>query len=214
MVVITTDPIFSAADAQAIFDTNNETELLLLINSLSDQLKSYTGRVQIQQALTLYTTDGGDPPIETFDEAITEVRRGPATPTLYPGAPVYVGDLTTRDVLVKSYKGGVLATTYSANDGDLVIYSDAAYSRIDLAYGQFPVAEGGDYLELVYYGGWLVVPGAVVAGATMQGRVELKRLRGEVGMTSHSGGRKSVSMEADGLIQTVADLWRPYRLVV
>jgi len=195
---LTTDPIIAEQEAKRVFDFNDEDNLIYLINGLSDKAKATMGRVQINQDLST---------------AIKETHRGQRSPMIFLRAPVYNTDLSTHDLTVKVYIAGVLNETYSANDVDLVVTTDDFYSRVDLVGGCFPCLEGADYIEVEYFGGWATVPGDVVMGAIYQGRVDLKRMAGEVGVQSHSANGESIQMDRNGVIKEAASLWQKYKVL-
>lgn len=198
-MALTADPIITAAKGQQIFDVNDEDELIRLLNSLSAKARAYLNRVQLNQNLST---------------AITERLRGPVSPMLFLHAPVYISDLTTYPLTVKTYSGGTLGNTYNASDDDVIVTTNDFSARVDLASGFFPETEGGSYIEIEYFGGWATIPGDVYAGAIMQGRIELKRMHGEIGMQNHSVRGGSVSMTQHGLAQEVAEMWRLYRILI
>ena len=53
----------------------------------------------------------------------------------------------------------------------------------------------------------------VVQGAVMQGKVDLLRMSGEVGINSRGAQGESTSYQTTGIIKEVADLWAPYRML-
>ena len=198
-MTFTTDPIISEEDAQAIFDFKAGTDPAMLINSLSAKARAFMQRKQLNLSLTA---------------AIKENFRGVPSPMIFLHAPVHTADFATYDLTVRLYVSGVLDTTYSANDDEVIVTTDDFYSRIDLVDGCFPGTEGASWIEVEYYGGWATIPGDVYAGAIQQGRVELKRLKGEVGMTSHSQGGESIQVDRHGVIMEAAELWQNYRIIV
>jgi hypothetical protein len=198
-MILTTDPIIGEQEAQRIFDFTGDEQVIHLINSLSAKARAFMQRDRLTQSLT--TT-------------IVEKLRGPSMPMLFLHAPVYDTDFSTYDLTVKVYSSAVLSDTYSANDSEVVVTTNDYSSRVDLVGGCFPETDGASWLEVEYYGGWSVVPGDVYAGAIMQGRVDLKRLNGEVGLVDHSHKGNSVEADQAGVIQEVADVWRKYRMLV
>lgn len=199
-LTLDTDPIMTLAEAQQVFDTRDPDRLVRMLNSLSETARQFMNR----KRLTLDT-----------DNTITEVFRSPATPSLYLHAPVYYVE-STHDVQVDIYSLGAVLDTFTADAGELVVLTNDRGASVSLASGAWwPGAHAGDtYLQVTYYGGWATVPSPVVAGAIMQGRVDLKRLRGEVGMVSHSQQGESIQYDRAAVISEVADLWRPYKVVV
>ena len=198
-MALTTDPIISSAAAQRVFDVTDEEELVRLINSISARARTFMGRVQL---------------IEILGTPIIERLRGPASEMLFLHAPVNVSDFDTYPLTVKYYSRGVVARTYTAKDLDVIVTSDDYSSRVDNTGGCFPELSGGDYHEVEYVGGWNIVPGDVFAGAILQRRVELKRMRGEVGMANHSASGESVGADQAGIIKEVADMWQMYRILI
>lgn len=192
------DPIISLAEAQTIFDYRDENEAIYHINALSAKARAWLNRVQLNYNGTT---------------AVTENLRTAETPTLYLHASPITFD-GTHDVTVEYYARGVLDTTWTASDIDLVVSSSPYSARIDTVSSWFPWAQEDCYLAVSYYGGWSAVPGDVFAGAVMQGRVDLKRLHGEVGMVSHGRTGESVVYDRLGVVSEVAELWRPYRVLV
>ncbi len=196
---LTTDPIISEQEAQRIFDFTDDDQAKYLINSLSAKAKAFTNRDQL---------------IQNLSTAIVEKLRGPAMPMVFLHAPVYDADFSTYDLTVKVYSSGVLAATYSADASEVVVTTNDFSSRVDLVGGCFPETDGASWLQIEYFGGWSVVPGDVYAGAIMQGKVDLKRLNGEVGSSNHSVRGESVQASQLGVIQEVADIWQKYRVII
>lgn len=198
MATLTTDPIMSEPEAQEIFDFTDDDERVRLINHLSAKARAWLARVRLINSAT----------------AIVEYLRGPATPTFYLHAAVDTSDFGANDLTVEAMRAGVVSETYVASDLGVIVTTDEYHSRVDLAVGCFAAAGGGDLWRVTYNGGWAAVPGDVLAGAIMQGRVDLKRLRGEVGLTDRSSGGESMKFDTHGVLSTVADLWRPYQMVL
>lgn len=197
---LTSDPILAIDDAQEIVDMRQESELVLLLNAVSSKARAFMNRVQLNDVGTGNT--------------VVERLRGPASRELFLHAAANTDDFAVDDVVAKVYSGGRLGNTYNASDGELIVTTDEFSTRVDLPAGCFPRTEGGDYVEVTYRGGWATVPAEVIAGAVMQLRVDAKRLRGEVGVQSHSVNGESTQMDRDGLIREVTDLWRSYRMLI
>ena len=192
-----TDRIMEPEEAQKVFDFNDEDEAVYLLNGLSSKARAWLNRIQLIEAA-----------------GITEnVRPRICSPTLFLHAPVNTADFGVDDITVKHYAGPTLVSTWSAAADELVVTSDDFGSRVDLVGGPFPAVEGADFLRVEYKGGWAVVPGDVFQGAIMQGRVDLKRMRGEVGLVNRSKGGESSEFDQRGVLRTVGNLWQLYRIL-
>lgn len=196
--VVQTDTLLTAAEAQTVFDFTDPNEAAYLLNSLAAKARAWMGRVRL-----VYT---GQPVVENY--------RGVESPTVYLHAAVDNSDFSANDLTVEHYSAGTLLTTYSAAAGELVVTTDDFSARVDLAAGSFPETCGPDFLRITYNGGWDPVPGDVFHGAILQGRVDLRRYKGEVGLINRSKGGESLEFDTHGVLRTVADIWRPYRVLV
>lgn len=196
-LTLTDDPIMSVNDARTLLDVSVEAEAILVINALSEKLKRYLQRVQIN--------------LDT-DNNIVERIRPYGGQYLHLHAPIWTGAGFTIEASV--YSGGAIADTYTfANDELQYTTSDQA-SKILLVSGQWPDETLNGYVEVTYKGGWATVPADVVQGAVMQGRVDLRRIRGEVGVTSRGVQGESTQYQTAGLIRECLDLWQPYRVMI
>ncbi len=198
-VTLNADPIMSVNEAQAILDLKDTDELTRLVNGLSAKARAHMGRTQLVQNLTT-------PAVENL--------RTWATPTLYLHAPAEVSDFDTYEVKVEVYSLGQVATTYLASEDEIIVTSDDFSTRVDLASGCFPDAQGGDFIRVTYYAGWATVPSDVLDGAIMQARVDIKRRTGEVGYQSHSLDGESIQLDQGGVIKEARSLWAPYKVLV
>lgn len=189
------DPIISLNDAKAILGIADDQPAILLINSLTAKFKRFTNRVQINQNIVADIVEkiipyGGD--------------------RLYLHAPIWTGSGFTIEA--KVYEGVTLADTYTLADGELAYMTDDMSSEILLVGGLWPDEGLNGHVQVTYKGGWSVVPGDVTQGAILQGRMDLLRTTGEVGVTSRGRAGETTSYQSAGLIQEVRDLWAPYRM--
>jgi hypothetical protein len=193
--VLTTDPIIAINDAKSVLGISEDRDAIILINSLSAKFKRFTNRVQINQNIVADIVEkiipyGGD--------------------RLYLHAPIWTGSGFTISAAV--YDGGDVADTYTFAAGEIAYMTDDMSSEILLLGALWPDEGLNGHIQVTYKGGWPVVPGDVVQGAILQGRMDLLRTTGEVGVTSRGRAGETTSYQSAGLIQEVRDLWAPYRM--
>jgi hypothetical protein len=193
--VLTTDPIIAINDAKSVLGISEDRDAIILINSLSAKFKRFTNRVQINQNIVADIVEkiipyGGD--------------------RLYLHAPIWTGSGFTISAAV--YDGGDVADTYTFAAGEIAYMTDDMSSEILLLGALWPDEGLNGHVQVTYKGGWPVVPGDVVQGAILQGRMDLLRTTGEVGVTSRGRSGETTSYQSAGLIQEVRDLWAPYRM--
>jgi hypothetical protein len=193
--VITSDPIIAINDAKSVLGISEDRDAIILINSLSAKFKRFTNRVQINQNIVADIVEkiipyGGD--------------------RLYLHAPIWTGTNFTISAAV--YDGGDVADTYTFADGEIAYMTDDMSSEILLLGALWPDEGLNGHVQVTYKGGWAAVPGDVVQGAILQGRMDLLRTTGEVGVTSRGRAGETTSYQSAGLIQEVRDLWAPYRM--
>ena len=196
-LALTSDPIMSINDARTFLYVVAEHEAILVINSLSEKLKRYTQRVQINENTTT---------------AIVERIRPYGGQFLHLHAPIWTGSGFTISAQV--YISGVVVDEYTVANGGLQYKTSDHASRIILVDGYWPDETLNGYVQVTYKGGWPAVPADVLQGAIMQGLVDLKRMRGEVGVTSRGVQGESTQYQTAGLIRECLDLWSPYRVMV
>jgi len=197
-MALRTDPIMTKQQAQRVFDFNDNDNLEDLVNALSSKARASMGRVQLNQIL---------------DTAIVENRQGIASNVMFLRAPVYDTDFSTHDLTVEYYSSGAVEETWSANDGEVMVITDDFYSKISLMDECFPAATGSDFIRVTYFGGWAEIPGDVFQGAIQQGRVDLKRMKGEVGFNTHSANGESIRTDRNGVVQETSTLWGKYKVL-
>ena len=192
-ITITADPIFTVEDAQSIFDVSEEQGLIILINALSVKFLRYTNRVAINH--------------DTVEEWI----RGDGSPYLWlHGAPVDTGETVVAEVRSQ----GNLIVSYSLAAEEFRVESNDDQAALDLAAATWPHFDSNHVVKVSYTGGWTAVPGDVIQGAIMQGRLDLQRVAGLIGISSISRQGESTSYESDGLAKAVREMWRPYQVIV
>lgn len=196
-LALTSDPIMSINDARTFLSVVAEHEAILVINSLSEKLKRYTQRVQINENTTT---------------AIVERIRPYGGHTLHLHAPIWTG--TGFSVVAEVYSSGAVVDEYSVANGDLQYKTSDHASRIILVNGTWPDETLNGYVQVTYKGGWAAVPADVLQGAIVQGLIDLKRMRGEAGVTSRSMQGESTQYQTVGLISECLDLWAPYRVMM
>jgi hypothetical protein len=195
--VLTSDPVLSVSDARALLGIQTDQEAILIVNALSAKLKRYTGRVQINQNTTT---------------AIVEKIIPYAGDKLYLHAPIWTG--TAFTISAALYSGGDLTDTYTLADGELQYQTSDNSSHILLVAGQWPDDTLNGYVQVTYKGGWATVPFDVVQGALMQARVDIRRMQGEVGVTSRGALGESTQFQTVGIVRECMDLWEPYRILL
>jgi len=195
--VLTSDPVLSVSDARALLGIQTDQEAILIVNALSAKLKRYTGRVQINQNTTT----------EIVEKIIPY-----AGDKLYLHAPIWTGTGFTISAAV--YSGGDLTDTYTLADNELQYQTSDNSSHILLVAGQWPDDTLNGYVEVTYKGGWATVPFDVIQGALMQARVDIRRMSGEVGVTSRGALGESTQFQTVGIVRECMDLWEPYRILL
>lgn len=193
---MTTDPVLSQSEIQSLLGVTNPQEAIALANGLSAKLLRFTNRCQINENTT---TD------------IVEKLKPYGGDKLYLHAPIWQG--TGYTIKVEIYAGLTVTTTFTLAGGDFGFYSSDMTSYLSSAGWQWPDQTLAGHLRVTYKGGWATIPGDVIQGAIMQGRVDLLRMRGEVGVTSRGSQGESTAYQTAGIIKEVADLWGPYRMV-
>lgn len=187
----------SVNDARVFLSVTTDQEAILVINALTEKFKRYTQRVQINQ---------------DTDTNIVERIRPYGWRFLHLHAPIWTG--TGYTVVAEVYSSGAVVDEYSVAGGDLQYKTSDHASRIILVDGYWPDETLNGYVQVTYKGGWPAVPADVLQGAIMQGLVDLKRMRGEVGVTSRGVQGESTQYQTAGLIRECLDLWSPYRVMV
>lgn len=196
-LTITSDPIMTAGDVQKYLAVTDPDLAIMIANGLAQKLLRFTNRVQINQNTTTAIVEkiipyGGD--------------------RLYLHAPIWTGSGYTIEA--KVYEGATLLQTYTHAGGDFGFHTSDRTSYLTLPGSCWPDQTLAGYVQVTYKGGWATIPGDVIQGALMQGRVDVQRMNGEVGMTSRGSQGESTSYQTAGIITEVADLWKPYRVMV
>ena len=186
--VLTSDPIMTLLEAKEIGNINDEQNAIVLINIVSQKFRTYTQRSRI--------TEGA------VDEWVNPLDGNAAFTFARPLA----SDLVT----VVEYTRSGNSTTYLEDDDELII--DRVRGRIYKMGSAWCIGTGFPSLNLQYVGGWAAVPADVVSGALAQMKVEQQRLKGLVGAEAFGAGGDSVAPETAGLIKSVVDSWKPYRV--
>lgn len=196
-MALTSDPILSISEAKALLDLATDAQAILVINSLSEKAKRYLNRVQLN--------------LDT-DTDIVEKITPYGGQVLHLHAPIWTGAGYTVQAVV--YSGGAVQDTYTVAGGDLQLRTSDTASRIVLHSGMWPDDTLPGQVEVTYRGGWATIPADVIQGALMQARVDIRRMSGEVGVSSRGVQGESTQYETAGLIQECRDLWSPYRVVI
>lgn len=197
MFAVTADPIMTVSDAKALMSIADDQQAIFMVNALSAKFKRFCNRVQINQDI---------------DTDIVESLRPYGGDTLHLHAPIWTGTGFTISAAIMV--GQIAQTTYTLANGDLQYVTSDKASRIILAGGCWPDDNFGGTVDVTYRGGWAAVPADVIQGAVMQGMVDLKRMKGEVGVTSRGASGESTQFDNAGLVRECVDLWRPYRVMV
>lgn len=187
---LTSDPIMSIHEAKEWGNINDDPTAKLLINIVSEKFRSYTQRIQINEsALTevVFPLDG--------NAAIVSAR------------PIEV----TNVVVTEKDRSGE-TEVFNESDDDVIV--DRERGRIYKTSGLWNINMGFPSLSVEYTGGWAVVPFDIVAGALAQMKIEQQRLKGLVGADTFGGGGDSVVPETAGLLKSVVDAWKPYRVMM
>lgn len=194
---ITADPVLTASDIQGLLGVASSQQAILLANSLSQKLLRFTNRCQIN---------------ENQSANIVEKIRPYGGDKLYLHAPIWTGSGFTIEAAI--YEGISLLDTYTYSGGDFGYQTNDYVSYLTLPGLNWPDQTLRGHVQVTYKGGWATVPADVVQGAIMQGRVDLKRMEGEVGVTSRGSQGESTAYDTAGIVKEVADLWRPYRIAI
>lgn len=193
LLTIDADPIVPLATARTMLSGlgNNDDLAVLLVNQVSAQFRSYTGRVYINR--------------QTSD--ITEYQRGLGDSRLWVHAtPINTSATTTVYVLSDG------ATSETLTGTQLTIYADQG--EILREGGVWPLSDEERNIKITYRGGWVTVPGDIVASAMVQIRFAKQQFEGPVGVTSINRGTESVSYEQGQLLESVRKCWDKYRILV
>jgi len=194
--VITTDPIMPLGDFKGMLSIADDQQAIMFLNALSAKFLRFTSRVQIN----LNTTT-----------AIVEKLRPYGGDTLHLHAPIYTGSGFT--IAADVVEAGITQTAYTLAAGDLHYVTTDTASRIILSAGCWPSEMFNGTINVTYKGGWASVPSDVIQGALLQGKVDINRLKGDVGVTSRGSQGESTAFENAGIVREVIDLWRPYRVM-
>lgn len=197
MFTVTSDPIMTVADAKLLMSIADDQQAVFMVNALSAKAKRFLSRVQLLQNTTT-------PIVETL------IPYGGSR--LYLHAPIYTGSGFTISAVIKRGQSTEQTLTYA--DGQLDYFTDDQESYIDFVSALLPGADDGCKVVVTYKGGWASIPADVVQGAVMQGVVDLKRMKGEVGVTSRGASGESTQFDNAGLVRECIDMWRPYRVMV
>ena len=199
-ITLTTDPIIDVADAKKVLSINDDFEAAIYINSVSQKFLQYTGRTVINEAaVTEYHRGNGRQIIYTNNAPISLFGDPTGTPPVAPAIPV------TVTLLV----GGETSDTLTDTDGELQV--SAAGGEVVSLRGAFPESTGERNVKIEYTGGFATIPGDVILGAVMQMKVDRERMEKRAGNTSMSERGESASLDIDGIVKPVRDLWAPYR---
>lgn len=194
---LTSDPVLTGAEVQSLLSVQDSQKAILLANSLSQKLLRFTNRCQIN---------------ENTITAIVEKIRPYGGDKLYLHAPIWTGSGFTIEAAV--YEGVSLLATYTYAGGDFGYQTNDYVSYLTISGLNWPDQTLRGHVQVTYKGGWSTIPGDVIQGAIMQGRVDLKRMEGEVGVTSRGSQGESTAYDTAGIVKEVADLWRPYRIAI
>ena len=188
-ITLTSDPIIALADVRDLISEASKTEAQLMINAVSAKFLRFTNRARITNGSATEWAKGGS----------KKIWLHAATPTV---------------VTVTTYRDGVLDDTWTSADNEVRIVDGLTDSYIELLEGTPPLYEGLDTVKIAYTGGWSTVPGDIVLAALDQMRVERDRRQGNLGAVSISQDGQAVKLEISGLIKSVQDAFKPYRVEV
>lgn len=202
-IALTTDPIMAVEDAYELFGIKNDTKTRLLVNALTKKFLTFTGRVQLGASYTA---------------AIVERVRGhgDSTRLWLHGAPIHVVDGAGDPLALEAqlYVDGAADDLYTYANGDLqLVHNNDNGAAIELLEGGWPDQCSSMFVEVRYFGGWLAVPGDVMQGALLQGKADLRRMEGEVGVSEKSRDGESTVYDTSSIIKPVRELWLPYRVI-
>lgn len=197
-ITLVSDPIMGLDDALQFLSVTDDNYAAMIINSLTRKFRQFTGRVQLN---------------EDTENDVVEYLRGATSGVLYLHCCPIITTADTQDVTVEIIDGHTTLETYSWDDEELQVYSDDTEGRLESVACFFPSQGDRQIAKVTYRGGWPAIPGDVMEGAILQGKVDLNRLNGEIGVTSRSSGGESTDFDTRGIIKTVQQLWFPYRTI-
>lgn len=184
-ITLTSDAIVAIEDVKKVLSLNDSLTATILINSVSEKFINYTERTVLNSA------------------TVTETMRGDGTDVIW--LLNYASSVTSVEIL----QNGVVVETYGSDD-----FSFDAVGRISLHSVTTPASTGEENVRVIYTGGWTSIPGDIVMSALEQMRVENNRLSGRgAGVSSESFDGHSVSYSQDGIVSTVKDVWKKYRIM-
>lgn len=195
-LTLMSDPIMALEDAKALLDIKSDTHAVFLVNALTKKFRNYTGRVQLS---------------EDTETDIVEYLRGETACVLYLHcSPVRAED---DDVVIDIWDGHEIIETYKYSEDEVAYYGSDEEARIE-SHGLFPVRGDRYIARVTYRGGWTAIPGDVLEGAILQGRVDMLRSSGEVGVASRGKDGESTTYDQKAIVKAVAELWQPYRVLL
>lgn len=209
-IQLTQDPIVTLQNCRDILGMDDDPRTIVLINSVSEKFRKYTNRVQINEAAV-------QEKVRSYDSHIVYVH---ATPI----------NLSTQGVVVSVVDAhGTVINSYDSAAGELLV--DELRGRVmrpGCAPFEGPCApcsefgasnEPGDSplfpsLAVSYVGGWTTLPGDIMMSAFEQIKLDNERLKGAIAMTVGSDLEPQYAENSQGILQTVADVWKPYRILI
>jgi hypothetical protein len=184
-IALTSDPIVAIEDVKAVLNLNDETTAKLLINSVSEKFLRYTERTVLNST------------------SVIETLRGDGTGVIW--LLNYASAIASVIILAN----GDASITYDSDD-----FSFDTVGRISLHSVTTPLSYDEENVKVTYTGGWATIPGDIVLAALEQMQVENNRLSGRgAGISSESFEGHSVSYEQDGIVSSVKDVWRKYKVL-
>jgi len=213
-IALTGDPIVTLQECKDVLGMNDEQQTIVLINSVSQKFRKYTNRVQINKSAVEELT-------RAIDGVLVWSHASPIDPA--------------EDVLIElKDPNGIVTESYSVQAGELVVDWERgriarsgcipfpSFCGCGSAVAGIPSPEqsfhrGGSTfptLHLSYSGGWEPVPGDVMLGAFEQIRMDLERLKGNIGLLAGSNYNDAQALNNEGLLESVENTWKRYRVMI
>jgi len=207
-IQLTSDPIVTLQNCRDILRCHDDPRTIVLINSVSAKFLKFTNRVRINQGVVAEF-------LRSYDHKLLWLHAPPVT-------------TATHNVVVEIIApDGTVTKTYSSDNGDLLV--DELRGRVmrpgclpfeDACQPCSEVGVGNDdpplfpSFRVSYDGGFLPVPGDITMSAFEQIQLDNERLKGAIAMTVGSDLEPQYALNSQGILQTVADVWKPYRIMI
>lgn len=185
-VVLTSDPIVSEQMVLEMLNLSGD-KARAYINAVSGLFMQYTSRSRITKG----------------DVTDKQVAPPPHYPVLWLRA-TPIDEITS----VKVYRYGDLVDTLTSDEYTLNEETGRMVLEVNVAGYYHPE----QVIHVAYSGGWEDVPGNIQHSALEMVRLQKQRLEGRVGVTSESREGYAATYDPAAVPQSIADIWRAYRV--